>query len=43
MDLAAFDLCRQHEVAVLVFDIHPPGNLKRAIEDPSIGTLITTG
>lgn len=40
MDLAAFDLCRQHSIPILVFDVQVPGNLNQSISDASIGTLI---
>ncbi|HHU81196.1 MAG: UMP kinase [Bacilli bacterium] len=41
MDLTAATLCSENNIDILVFDMTIPGNIKRAIEDYSIGTLIT--
>lgn len=41
MDLAAFELCQRHGVPILVFDVRPRGSLVRALDDPSVGTLIS--
>ncbi len=40
MDLTAFTLCKENGLPVLVFDIATEGNLRRALEGESIGTLI---
>lgn len=40
MDLTAFTLCQENDLPILVFDISDPGNLRRALEGDSIGTLI---
>jgi len=40
MDLAAFELCRQHGVPIQVFSVRPPDNLVRAVRDSGVGTLI---
>jgi uridylate kinase len=39
MDLTAFTLCKENALPILYFDIQP-GNLRRALEGESIGTLI---
>jgi uridylate kinase len=41
MDLTAATLCSENNIDILVFDMTKPGNIKRAIDDYSIGTLIT--
>lgn len=41
MDLGAFEICRQHRVPILVFDVCASGNVARALRHPKIGTLIT--
>ncbi|CAA9227201.1 MAG: Uridine monophosphate kinase [uncultured Acidimicrobiales bacterium] len=40
MDLTAFTLCKENDLPILVFDISAHGNLRRALEGESIGTLI---
>jgi uridylate kinase len=39
MDLTAITLCKENELPILVFDVSE-GNLRRALEGESIGTLI---
>lgn len=41
MDLGAFDLCAQHGVRVMVFDVRVSGSLAAALDTPQIGTLIS--
>jgi len=41
MDLTAATLCSENDIDILVFDINVPGNIKKAVQDFSIGTLIT--
>ncbi|MGI8794280.1 MAG: uridine monophosphate kinase, partial [Acidimicrobiales bacterium] len=41
MDLTAFTLCQENNLPILVFDISAHGNLRRALEGETIGTLIT--
>jgi uridylate kinase len=41
MDLTAATLCSENNIDILVFDMNKPGNIKRSIDDYSIGTLIT--
>ena len=41
MDLTAATLCKENNIDILVFDMNVKGNIKRAVNDFSIGTLIT--
>jgi uridylate kinase len=41
MDMAAFDLCRQQKIPIVVFDYRVPGNIRRAITGEKIGTLVS--
>ena len=41
MDLTAATLCMENDIDILVFDMNKPGNIAKAIQDPSIGTLVT--
>ena len=41
MDLGALAMCLERRMPVLVFDFDKPGNIRRAIEGESIGTLAT--
>lgn len=41
MDLTAATLCTENDIDILVFDMNVKGNIKRAVDDFSIGTLIT--
>lgn len=40
MDLAAFDLCQQHRVPIVVFDFKGADNLHNVVKNPAVGTLI---
>ncbi|MEO6882714.1 MAG: UMP kinase [Bacteroidia bacterium] len=40
MDLTAFTLCKENKLPIIVFDMNKSGNLKRVLEDVSIGTLV---
>jgi len=40
MDLTAITLCREYNLAIQVFSIMEPGNLRRALGGDEIGTLI---
>jgi uridylate kinase len=40
MDMTAFTLCKENKLPILVFDILKKGNLKKLLEDSSIGTLV---
>jgi uridylate kinase len=41
MDRAAFALCMENDVPVLVFDVFVDGNLARAVRGEDIGTWVT--
>ena len=41
MDRAAFALCMENDVPVLVFDVFVDGNLERAVRGEDIGTWVT--
>jgi len=40
MDHTAIILCRDHNMPLMVFDIHQPGNLLRAVRGEAVGTLV---
>jgi len=40
MDLTAITLCKENSLAVRVFSIMEPGNLRRTLQGDQIGTLI---
>ncbi|MDR2813366.1 MAG: UMP kinase [Prevotellaceae bacterium] len=40
MDLAAFALCKDNAIPILVFNMNTVGNLKRIVQGESVGTLI---
>ena len=40
MDLTAAILCRENNIKLVVFDMNTSGNIARAFEDASIGTII---
>lgn len=41
MDLTAATLCAENDIDILVFDMNVKGNIKKAVNDYSIGTIIT--
>ncbi len=41
MDSSAIELCEQHNIPVVVFNMREEGNLMRAVSGEKIGTLIT--
>lgn len=43
MDSTAISLCMEHALPILVFDLHRPGNLERAVRGERIGTLVEAG
>lgn len=43
MDTAAFSLCRENDLPILVFNIGEPGAIERAIAGEAIGTLVAAG
>jgi uridylate kinase len=40
MDMTAFTLCMENELAIIVFDMNKPGNLLKVIEGEKVGTLV---
>jgi uridylate kinase len=41
MDSTAISLCRDNELAIVVFDLRVRGNIRRVVQGESIGTLVT--
>jgi uridylate kinase len=41
MDVSAVDICQQHGVPIIVFDLFQPGTMRRVVLGESVGTLIT--
>lgn len=41
MDLTAATLCKENDIDIFVFDMNVKGNIARAVDDLSIGTLIS--
>jgi len=41
MDSTAFTMCRENNMAVIVFDMNKSGNLKKLVDGDRIGTLIS--
>ncbi|MFT4031544.1 MAG: UMP kinase [Siphonobacter sp.] len=41
MDLAAFALCRENKLPIVVFDMNKPGNLHNLVLGQEVGTLIS--
>ncbi len=42
MDSTALTLCMDNDVPIVVFDMHAPGNIRRAVFGEAIGTLVST-
>ncbi|MGA2090617.1 MAG: UMP kinase [Endomicrobiales bacterium] len=40
MDTAAFSLCKENDLPIIVFDFHKKGNLEKVVSGRTIGTLI---
>lgn len=40
MDATAISLCREHNIPIIVFDLHQKGNIRRVIEGEIIGTFV---
>ena len=40
MDQTAFTLCKDNNKPIMVFDMHQPGNITRALLGEKIGTVI---
>jgi uridylate kinase len=43
MDSTAFQLCRENNLPIVVFNFNVPGNLKKLIEGAPVGTLVMEG
>jgi len=43
MDSTAVTFCMDNELPIVVFDVSAPGNILRALEGESIGTLVSAG
>ncbi|MDR1790033.1 MAG: UMP kinase [Opitutaceae bacterium] len=43
MDSAAFALCQDNNIPILVFDLNDPGALLKAVRGEKVGTLVTAG
>ncbi|MET0276663.1 MAG: UMP kinase [Acidimicrobiia bacterium] len=43
MDSTAITFCMDNELPIIVFDVSAPGNIARALEGESIGTLVSSG
>jgi uridylate kinase len=43
MDSTAVTFCMDNELPIVVFDVTAPGNIMRALQGESIGTLVSTG
>jgi uridylate kinase len=41
MDAAAFALCMENDIPIIVFDFFKPGNLGKVVAGEAIGTLVT--
>ncbi len=41
MDSTAFSLCKDNDMPILVFNLEQPGNIAKAVQGESIGTLVT--
>ena len=40
MDTSALTLCMENHIPILVFSLHEPGNIKRAVGGETVGTII---
>jgi uridylate kinase len=43
MDATAFSLCMENNLPIVVFDLHAPDSIKRAVSREAIGTLVSSG
>lgn len=41
MDLTAFTLCKESRLPIIVFNMNERGNLRRALQNEEVGTLVT--
>ena len=42
LDAAAVSLCMENDLPIVVFDLHAPGNILRAVRGEDVGTLISS-
>jgi uridylate kinase len=42
MDSTAITFCMDNQLPIVVFDVTAPGNIVRALQGESIGTLVST-
>jgi uridylate kinase len=40
MDSTAFSMCLDNHIPILVFDLHAPGSIQRAVRGEPVGTLV---
>lgn len=40
MDATAISLCREHNIPIIVFDMHKAGNIRKVIQGENIGTFV---
>lgn len=40
-DAAAFSLCRENNLPIIVFDLKNKGNIQRAVRGEAVGTLVS--
>ena len=43
MDVSAIDVCQQHKIPIIVFNLLTPGTMKRVITGERVGTSVGTG
>lgn len=41
MDMTAFTLCKENDLPILVFDMNKKGNLLKAVQGESVGTIVS--
>ncbi len=41
MDVSAIDVCQQHDVPIVVFNLFAPGMMRRVVMGEALGTLVT--
>lgn len=41
MDLSAVDMCQRHNMRIVVFDLHKPGNMRRVVLGETVGTVVS--
>lgn len=41
MDTSAFALCKEEKLPIIVLNMHPPGNIAKALQGEKIGTIVS--